>query len=352
MKKLVLANRDYGPATSDWPHAHTSTEGLELQLGLEHAGWTLVGAGYGPRGSHPDARDVRKIIDEHRPDIVFVQDKRDWDPHFNGCFNKKVGYSNLDYLKQHPTIFKACILKDAASVRQYQQIFFDEADADAAVVYYSPSIVVRLNPWIAMKKKRVVRIYHSVNRDVCDAIEFRPRERRLRCIVTGATSNVYPLRTAVMNLALRHPQLDIKVFGHPGYGNGGSHTNSYLEEISKYRVHIATASRFGFALRKIIESVAVGAVPVTNLPVEDLLPEIDGALIRVPFQANPSHLLHAVNRADEEWNEEDRRRWAIKARQYYDYRAAGLRLDRALVAARQAKLDQFIEQPEEEELVQ
>ena len=69
---------------------------------------------------------------------------------------------------------------------------------------------------------------------------------------------------------------------HPGYGNPGSQVETYVKALREYRVHLATASKYGFALRKIIESVAIGCTPVTNLPTYDVLPEIDGALKRIP----------------------------------------------------------------------
>ena len=94
----------------------------------------------------------------------------------------------------------------------------------------------------------------------------------------------YPLRQrAVRDRVV----LGLDVLRHPGYGNRGAVTPAYCRELARYRVSVATASMYGFALRKIIEAVAVGCTVITDLPAYDVLPEIDAALIRVPSTINP-----------------------------------------------------------------
>lgn len=311
---LVLGNVDY--------RLHTTDEGDQLQRGLEAAGWLLCGAGFGD-----GCADVPELLERHAPAAVMVHDKRDWDPASPISFRKDIGFSNLRVLARRPEILRAGVLKDAGSALEYHRRFFAEIQADAAVVYYHPQIVKRLNPWLGQRK--LVRIFHSVDRYVCEPLldEDLPRQR---AVITGASSPVYPLRHRLMRYALDHPEAHLSVFGHPGYGNGGAYTNAYLRLLAGFRVHIATASRYGFALRKIIESVAVGCTPVTNLPPEDVLPEIDGALVRIPLTASSSQALAAAELAAEAWSFEERRAWAEKAWSFYDWRASGLRLAAAL----------------------
>jgi hypothetical protein len=58
--------------------------------------------------------------------------------------------------------------------------------------------------------------------------------------------------------------------------------------------HVATASSYHFALRKIIESVACGCTPVTNLPAYDVLPEIDPVLVRIDDDATEAQIGEAI----------------------------------------------------------
>jgi len=320
VRGLILANRDYGPAGDGWG-AHTSTEGMELQLGLAHAGWTLAGAGYGDA-----CRDVPTLLDRHRPEIVMISDPRDWDPASHGAFRKDIGFERVEALRNRPDIFRAVVVKDAGSVREYQREFFSRVGADAAVVYYHLAVVRELNPWL--ESAALVRTYHTVEPQHCVRVD--PARPRKRAVVTGAVSKVYPLREAVVKAARR---IGVDVARHPGYQNRGAHTPAYLQLLAGYRVHVATASVYGFALRKIIESVAVGATPVTNLPASDVLPEIDGALVRVSPAASVEDVAAAVAAADRAWDPEERAAWATKARARYDWRVEGRRLSAALAEA-------------------
>lgn len=321
--KLMLANPDYG-GIGGISAGHTSDEGHQLQLALEHAGWTLAGAGYGD-----GCRDVPELLRCHQPRAVVVADKRDWSPDCDGAFRKDIGFEQLGALRSVTGVFRACVLKDAGSMKDYHRAFFAESAADAAIVYYHPPTVRALNPWLEATK--IVRTYHSVDRETCDSIPFGTERRR--AVVTGATSPVYPIRQMLMIAASRNGHLGIDAVGHPGYHNGGHHTPRYLRMLAGYRVHVATASVYGFALRKIVESVAMGCTPVTNLPSHDELPEIDGALVRVNPQASLGEVLDAVEQADKSWDPVERRAWAEKARVWYDWRAAGIRLDADLAKA-------------------
>jgi hypothetical protein len=320
MTKLVLANSSYVN--------HTTSEGEQLQAGLAHAGWSLAGWGY-PDWAEHTITDVPSILGQYRPDVVFVQDKRDWDRNnYGGSFgNRKLHFDRIEALAARPDIFTVGVVKDAGSMVPYQEAAIREIAADAVVIYYHERNVLRQSRWLSEFK--LIRTYHSVDAEQCPP--FDPSAIRKRAIVTGAANDrVYPLRSMAIGMAKR-TKLD--VMKHPGYGAGGCHTPNYLRVLGGYKVHVATASAYGFALRKIIESVAMGCTPVTNLPCWDCLPEIDDALVRIKDDADPDQLKEAVDRAESEWNPQRAWYFADTARKWYDFRAVGARLDRNILNA-------------------
>lgn len=295
-----------------------TSEGWELQEGLRLAGWTLAGVGYGDH-----CNDVPTLLDRFKPTHVFVQDKRDWDPNNDGAYDKTLGFTNIEALANYSGHVSAPV-KDAGSVVDYQKQFIEQIRPDAVVVYYHPQSVLPLSRFL--EGHTLVRTYHSIDREVVDAVNLKLNRRR--AVVSGATNRrVYPLRSLAF---MAHGQLDIDRIFHPGYGNGGRRTPDYLRQLSEYKVHLATASKYGFALRKIIESVAVGCTPVTDLPAYDVLPEIDGALVRVDHNCGLTGLRAAIDRALDLWNFEERMEWARKAWAYYDWRIMGQRLSENL----------------------
>jgi len=322
--KVVLANIDY--------RRHLTDEGDQLQRGLEFAGWRLVGKGY------DNLQDVRRILDRYKPEAVFVSDKRDFDPKSPGAFRKDVGFLHLGALAKAKDVFKVAVVKDAGSVPGYHHEFVEEIGADAIAVYYDENRVRGLNPWIGGRK--LLRTYHSVDVGVCLSTQHwtleEERRPRRRGVVSGALDRmVYPLRCRVVDA---QGQLKIDHLHHPGYHNKGSGTPEFLKALSMYRVHVATASIYGFALRKIVESVAQGATPVTNLPAEDVLPEIDQALVRIPSDIAIEDLSRVIDEAELNWIYADRWEYAEAARNFYDFRAIGTRLDRLIEGARCSSL--------------
>lgn len=305
---LVLANIDY--------KTHTTDEGEQLQAGLQAAGWTLAGHGYGDGCCH-----VPTLLDRHQPQRIFVQDCRDWRSDSRGCFNPHVAFEEWAALRcrtQGVTLFTVC--KDAGTVIDFQRQFAADIHVDGIVCYYHPRSVCGVAPWLA--DHNLIRTYHTLNREVCEAIPFdRPRRR---CLVSGACSGtIYPLRRLVMDHC---HQWVVDFWPHPGYSNQGSAVALYLKLLGGYRVHVACASRYGFALRKIIESVAMGATPVTDLPHYDRLPHIDGALARVRPGATADEVKHTIDTAEEAWNADERLKWALLARTHYDWRVVGREL--------------------------
>ncbi len=315
MSRIVLANVDY--------KRHMTSEGDQLQEGLRSAGWTLCGKGY------DGSQDVQFILDKYNPDRIVVHDKRDWDPTSSIAFRKDVGFGRLEALRKSPA-FKAVVVKDAASSLPYQKHFYDEVGADAAIVYYHPKQVATHSLWLTGRP--MIRTYHSVAAADLDGLDlWAPRKR---AVVSGAASNAYPLRQRVIRDAA---MCGVDVLRHPGYGNVGTSTPAYLKTLAGYQVHVATASMYGFALRKIIESIAVGCTVVTDLPDFDVLPEIDGALIRVRPTMNPIEMRDVIRSAVALWNLDDRMAWAEKARRFYDYEAIGCLLSLELAKAAEAK---------------
>lgn len=313
--RLVLANRGYA--------AHTTDEGLHLEDGLAHAGWTLAGFDVGD-----GCVDVPTLIKRHQPSVVMVQDVRDWHRENRwGCFDSRYHFERYEAL-QDCGAFVATPFKDAGSAPEVQREFFRTIEPDALITYYHARAVNEASSDYATMWRQI-RTYHSIDADLVRSIPLDGDRRR--GIVTGATGvGVYPLRQRVFEQSKR---LGIDGHGHPGYGAKGCDTPRYLRQLAGYKVHIATASRFHFALRKVIESVAVGCVPITNLPAWDVLPEIDDALVRVSDSITMGDLHGVIDRAERTWDLDRARHFATKACEFYDYRAAGRRLDAAILEA-------------------
>lgn len=308
---VLLGNVDY--------RRHMTNEGDQFQEGLRAAGWTVSGVGF------DGLTDVPTILERYQPERVVVHDKRDWDPASDIAFRKDIGFDRLSALKSW-TGFKAVVVKDAASSIDYQRDFYREVRADAAICYYHEDSVRRFAPWMAVVP--IVRTYHTLNS--ADYAAVRLDEPRQMALVSGAVSKCYPLRQRAVQQARA---LGLAVLKHPGYGHAGAKTAAYLQQLARYKVHLATASAYGFSLRKIIESVAMGCTVVTDLPAYDVLPEIDGALVRVHPQMQTGQLRDVIREAAATWNADERTQWASKARTFYDYRAMGECLSRALAEA-------------------
>lgn len=311
---LVLANSGYA--------THMTDEGLQLQEGLHYAGWHLCGPGY------DNLRHVRTILSKYKPSNIFVQDKRDWDP-ASGCpgAHPSLKFKEINALadsRYAPHV--SLVVKDAGiEGSEYHRAFCEEVKPDAVVIYYHPLSVLRHCHWLGDYK--LVRIHHSIDAHVIPP--FAPGHERMPLCGSGALDDiVYPLRSRV---AAQPETFRMNWLRHPGYHNDrGPVTPLYLRFLNRHKVSFATASSYGFALRKIIEGVACGCTVVTDLPAFDVLPEIDRALIRVKPTISDTDLQLVFEEAVESWNEEGRRKWAEKAIAYYDYRVAGVRLSNAL----------------------
>jgi hypothetical protein len=73
----------------------------------------------------------------------------------------------------------------------------------------------------------------------------------------------------------------------------------------------------------------MGCTPITDLPEYDILPEIDGALVRVASTTKLAEFQRVVRAARKQWDFEERLQWAEIARKWYDWKITGERLESA-----------------------
>lgn len=314
---------------------HTTNEGWEICLGLEEAGYVLTGYGietpleFG--GTTQDLRDLtntQHITQLLNPDVLVIQDKREWEGKTSGSgFDQREKFTYVESLWDRNDIFKLTILKDAQHNREYHRDSAEEINCHGWIVYYHPRIIKHLAPYV--REKHLVRTYHSVDKDICPEVDDRPRQGT---IISGALSRAYPLRNRLTTDQLWLP--DLTRLKHPGYQRNTCYTPNYVRELSKHKVAICTASHYGYALRKIIEATAVGCAVVTDLPMDDVLPEIDDNLARV----NPGWATRRIGAIIQEiyasWDWKRQRERAERCKAFYDYRAVGRRLASDIEALR------------------
>lgn len=292
---------------------HMTDEGWQLQIGLAHAGYELCGNGFA------GSLDVAEEIAASPPSVAIMQDKREWDSRSPACLGRGDEFRNYHVLAQRPDIFKLTILKDAHANPPYHAQAAAEIGCHGWITYYHTRIVSHLAPYV--RPEHVVRTYHSLDRGLVPPFEAR----REGCIVSGAVNTkVYPFRSRVLQQARRLPQTT--VLRHPGYHARGWCTPDYLKEISRYKVAVCTCSIYGYALRKIIESVACGLIVITDLPPDDPLPYIDDALVRVSPEIGEPELRAIIAHQLATYDADRQQHFAELAKQHYDWRVMGVRL--------------------------
>lgn len=302
---------------------HMTDEGWQIFDGLAHAGYRL--AGY----QLPiDATDVAEILRRCDPDVVVVQDKREWDVVAGDFREPKARFTQIDILRSRHDIFKVTILKDAQQRNDYHRESAKEMDCHAWVIYYHPDIVTWVAPFV--RKEHLIRTYHSIDRNAVPA--YRP-EGRHGCLLSGALSAAYPLRVWIAQNHTRLPQ--VTLLRHPGYHRRGCATPEFLKLLTRFRVAICTSSKYGYALRKIIEATACGCVVVTDLPVEDKLPYIDDNLVRLPPQPNLATTAAVLQKALTTYQPDRQRHFAELAKTHYDFRVLGAKLAQDIETVRQ-----------------
>lgn len=295
---------------------HMSSEGWQLQEGLIQAGYEPCGAGYEGRET-----DVFRILQEKQPGTVVVQDKREWDPKLlgKGSFSKGEQFTNCEFLASQPRVFRVTVLKDSHKNPRYHRQAALEIGCHAWICYYHPRLVKHFSGFV--REEHLIRTYHTI--DPSKVPVYRDRKRV--CLLSGAIcQEFYPLRVKIRDNLERLPGVDW--LQHPGYHAQGTNTNQYLEKLSKYRVAICTASRLGYALRKIIEATACGCRVITDLPVDEVLPGIDGNLYRIEPNISVSDLRELIRFLSRTYEQDAQRRWSQLAIQTYNYLKVGREL--------------------------
>lgn len=298
---------------------HMSDEGWQLMQALESAGYTL-------RGYNLGGVDLRPIIDSLNPGTVVMQDKREWDWTCNKLAHRYEKFNKVTHLRRehHPEIFKLTIVKDAHQRPEYHSHSAEEIDCHAWIIYYHPRIVTHLARYI--RPEHAIRTYHSIDPAL---IPKRLDSLRKGCLLSGAISAVYPLRRSLFQFS--HALHHVDVMFHPGYVNNRCFTPDFLKRLTHYKVAICTSSLLGYSLRKLIEATACGCRVITDLPVDDVLPEIDENLVRVPnkFESG-THLVEyfndLLNNLYSTYDSDRQKHFADLAKKWYDYRAVGKRL--------------------------
>lgn len=295
---------------------HMTDEGYQLMLALEAGGYGICGKDW----PYCTSTDVERIVNYSQPTTLILQDKREWEGRTAGPgFDTGERFTNVQSLKDYDHIFKLTVLKDAQNQPAYHAESAAEIGCHAWIVYYHPRIVCHLAPFV--RPQHTVRTYHTIDRFL-----VRPytAANRSGALLSGAVSGAYPWRQYLVN---HHTELHQTTYlKHPGYHRSGSNTPGYIELLSKYRVAICTASKYGYALRKIIEATAAGCIVVTDLPQDEVLPEIDGNLIRVESGTSVYELNKILDTLYDHYNPRLQAEYAQKCLKYYDYRAMGVKL--------------------------
>jgi hypothetical protein len=292
---------------------HMTDEGWQITHGLSLNGFLHCGYGL-----DFDCVDAKKILEETKPGTLVIQDIREWDVAPRDFRDKKARFTNTNAIEKRGDIFRLTILKDSQQRPNYHYWACVKMGIDAWIVYYSPRIVAKLAPYV--REEHLIRTYHSVDSSI---VPEYSAEGRSGCLFSGAVSSAYPLRQRIMASL---SELPVTVMKHPGYHRNGSVVKPFLESLSRYKVSICTSSRYGYALRKLIESSACGCKVITDLPVDDVLPAIDRNLVRVPSGISMSELAEIIKHEESSYDPVFQKSVADDAVDFYDFRAVTCRL--------------------------
>jgi hypothetical protein len=230
-------------------------------------------------------------------------------------------------MKDHDDIFRVTILKDSHQRPDYHREFCDRMGIHAWIIYYNPSIVKHLAQYV--RPQHLIRTTHSLDRNVVP--EFS-EAREFGCLFSGAVSPAYPLRQRMLKFSKLLP---MKVHKHPGYHRNGCVVPEFMRRLNTFKVSICTSSKYGYALRKLIESTACGCRVITDLPTNEILPVIEENLIRINSNAGVNEVKRAIESAVETYDYARQKELAIRAIEYYDYRAVCTRLANDIYLARE-----------------
>lgn len=292
---------------------HTTDEGWQLFEGLEYNGYTLYG-----RGLPNSNTNVREII-SNAIGVVVMQDKREWDVQQGNFRDDNARFHCVESLRGRTDLFKLTILKDAHQRQQYHRDSAAEIGCHAWIIYYHPKIIKHLAPYI--RPEHLIRTYHSIDPTLVPEFSMRNQGG---CLLSGAVSSAYPLRKRLLDWVSYLPQTT--VMKHPGYQRDKCYTPDFLKVLSHYKVAICTSSVYGYSLRKIVEATACGCRVVTDLPLDDVLPLIDGNLVRVPANIAPQTMGTLLQQLYDTYDPKVQFAFAQQASEFYNFKASGLRL--------------------------
>lgn len=296
---------NYGLAVSSMKD-HMTDEGWQIMQGLEHNGYGLCGHGL------PDHEVNAKYILQRKPRTLVIQDKREWDV-ADSFRDRQARFKNIPALGFDNTVFKLTILKDSHQRPHYHAHSASEMKVHGWIIYYHPEIVAHLAPYV--RPEHLIRTYHTLDSTKVPTVTTKLN----KALLSGAVSGAYPLRTRLFRDLSKAREIDI--LRHPGYHRRGTQTYQFMSLLSQYKVSICTSSTYGYALRKIIESVACGCVVVTDLPKEEVLPEIDEYLVRVDHSSSSPEILDCVREQIDHYDAEKQRAAAEAAKWFYDFRS-------------------------------
>ncbi|MEM2989751.1 MAG: hypothetical protein QXQ02_01045 [Halobacteria archaeon] len=289
---------------------HTSDEGWQVFLALRSNSYLLVGSS---DDCDISSINVLELLLKYDPAVIVMQDHREW-ASSNPLHLPNEVYKNWECLKNYDSCFKVTILKDAHQRPWYHRRCAEDMGCNAWIVYYHPKIVKHLAKYV--RSQHLIRTYHSI--DSLKVPEFTDRGRN-GVILSGAISFHYPLRTKLFY----HLPSDVFRLRHPGYVNNYCYTYDFMNMLSRFKVSICTASKYGYALRKIFESVACGCVVVTDLPSDDVLPEIDECLVRISPSTSVNEVYEICKELEDNYDADKCKYYADKCKRYYDYRHIG-----------------------------
>lgn len=304
---------------------HMTDEGWQIFESLEVAGYDLAGYELDTHGGHegPHTRhsltNVREIVKWTSPGTLVLQDKREWDVKRRDFREPKARFIDVGYLKERSDIFKLTIVKDAQHNPEYHKESADEIGCHAWIIYYHPAIVQHLAPYL--RPEHCIRTYHTIDKT---RVPTYSSSDRMGCLISGAISTAYPLRKRLTDNYRSLPYVTVRK--HPGYHRRGTDTYNFLQELTRYKVAICTSSVYGYALRKIIEATACGCIVITDLPIDDILPWIDGNLVRVGSNILETAVATLLRKLYSNYDPEKQAYFADLAKSFYDFRSQGVML--------------------------
>lgn len=285
---------------------HMTDEGWQITHGLSQSGYQHCGYGLPVNETR-----IPILMPTLKPGTLLLQDKREWAPERQSFRDPHAKFRGVETLPQYEHTFRLTILKDAQQRPAWHATAAVEMGCHAWVIYYHPRIVSRLAPYT--RRQHLIRTYHTLDPAVVPA--YSPANRA-GCLFSGAVSSAYPFRLRIRDA--KH--LPITTLQHPGYHRRGCETPEFMRILSRFKVAICTSSMYGYALRKIIEATACGCRVITDLPVDETLPHIDGNLIRIHPSIDMNALSHIILGAEASYNADAQKRYADNAVRFYDYR--------------------------------